>query len=227
MEISKSDIVAKIRTAIDDILPNASDSFASDTDAELWQATQHAVQSLLETAPLNMLAPKNYASHYGINSEDHVINNDGSGYLVVDQLYSVSTPSPGYLEVKKGVNFLRFVSLKLTSWKGGVTELIEPGGDKALRQSSMWGRGSATKPCAMLDYVDNYLVLRYWTAGKENGVYDHSISDFSVIAQSLMNGTVITCDLRDNAERQIIYQAAAIFFEGKKESEIADKFRNI
>ena len=57
MNISKSDIVSNIRTAIDDIVPTATDSFTSDTDTELWQATQHAVGQLLEELPLEKLQP--------------------------------------------------------------------------------------------------------------------------------------------------------------------------
>ena len=52
MQISKTDIIAKIRRAIDDIVPTATDSFTNDTDAELWQATSQAVQALLEELPL-------------------------------------------------------------------------------------------------------------------------------------------------------------------------------
>lgn len=54
MNITKSDIVAKIRTAIDDIL-SVSDSFSADTDNELWQAAWHAVESLQETLPLSLI----------------------------------------------------------------------------------------------------------------------------------------------------------------------------
>lgn len=209
MNITKSDIVAKIRTAIDDIL-SVSDSFSADTDNELWQAAWHAVESLQETLPLDMLIPKSDVTYYA-NGQHQTTNTDGSGYLSLED------------------DFVRFVALSLSSWNGRVvTELLEPGSDEALRQTNKWGRGTATKPRAMLDHdASGNKILRYWSAGIVNNQYDHSVAIINYIPKANMSGTTINSALRDIAERQVIYQAAAIFFEGKKESELADKFRNL
>lgn len=209
MNITKSDIVAKIRTAIDDIL-SVSDSFSADTDNELWQAAWHAVESLQETLPLDMLIPKSDVTYYA-NGQHQTTNSDGSGYLSLED------------------DFVRFVALSLSSWNGRiVTDLLEPGSDDALRQTNKWGRGTATKPRVMLDHdASGNKILRYWSAGKVNSQYDHSVAIINYIPKATMSGTTINSALRDIAERQVIYQAAAIFFEGKKEPELADKFRNL
>lgn len=212
MEIEREDIIAKIRTAIDDIVPTAADSFTDDTDAELWQATWHAVQELLLELPLDMLEPS------AMTSPTATGNSDGSGYITL------------------GDDFLRFVSLQLSNWLRPVTELMEPGSNEALSQTSKWGRGTPDKPRAMLDYgTDGSLILRYWTAGKSGGAYVHTISSLNYIPKAQQEEDVqtesttytITCALKDIAEPLVINHAAAIFFEGKKEPEIAEKFRNM
>lgn len=226
MEIEREDIIAKIRTAIDDIVPSAADSFTEDTDAELWQATWHAVQALLMELPLDMLLP---ASMLPLNPTNptspntptppyQIPNADGSGSIVLSD------------------DFLRFVSLQLSNWLRPVTELMEPGSNEALSQTSKWGRGTPDKPRAMLDYgTDGSLILRYWTAGKSGGAYVHTISSLNYIPKAQQEEDVqtesttytITCALKDIAEPLVINHAAAIFFEGKKEPEIAEKFRNM
>ena len=215
MDIEKSVIIGKIRTAIDDIAPSVTDSFTDDTNTELWQATWHAVQALLLELPLDMLEPSAMANPTITG------NTDGSGKITLDD------------------NFLRFVSLQLSGWLRPVTELMEPGSNEALSQTSKWGRGTPEKPRAMLDYDDDgSLIIRYWTAGKDNGTYDHTISILNYIPMAeqvttQQQGQVtpavpyITCVLKDTAEPLVINRAAAIFFEGKKEPETAEKFRNM
>lgn len=212
MEIEREDIIAKIRTAIDDIVPTATDSFTDDTDTELWQATWHAVQALLLELPLDMLEP---SSMLPVNATG---NSDGSGYILLDD------------------NYLRFVSFQLSGWLRPVTELMEPGSDEALSQTSKWGRGTPEKPRAMIDYgADGSRILRYWTAGKDNGSYVHTVSILNYIPKAQMEEDTqndsttytITCVLKDTAEPIVINHAAAVFFEGKKEPGIAEKFRNM
>ena len=199
MEITKSVIVTKIRTAIDDILPTASDSFSADTDAELYQATFHAVQALLEELPLEMLDP----SHKEEFGGDHTSYEDKSG------------------EIKLPSDFLRFVSFRLNSWSHAVTELIEPGSDEEKRQSSKWSRGTVSKPRVMIAHgTDGALKLYYWVAGDNS-----AIKEFNYIPQAASTDTKITCALKDYTERMVIYRAASLFFEAKKENDIAEKFK--
>ena len=205
MIISKTDIIAKIRKAIDDIAPSATDSFSDNTDEELWQAAFHAVQALEGEMPIEMMAVKAQTSPTATGSAD------GSGIISL------------------AADFLRFVSLKLTTWAGPVYNLIEPGSDDEMRQRSAWGRGSASKPKVLLEYdtTNDVFRLKYWLAGKTSGSYDHTIESLYYIPKAIQSATSITTALKDTAEKSVIYQAAAIFFEGKKEPDTADKFRNI
>lgn len=192
MNITKTDIVEKIRTAIDDIVPEAEDSFTNDTDTELWQATFHAVQSLLDELPLRLLQPKASAS----SATD---NDDGGSSVTLDS------------------DFLRFVDVRLSGWKGVLTVLMDPDSDDARRQRSPWSRGSAEKPKAMLDYNSSgALTLYCWPSGNR--------AILNYIPKATRSNSLITCAIRDEAERFIVFRAAAIFFEGKKETEIAEKF---
>lgn len=221
MEIERDDIIAKIRTAIDDIVPTATDSFTDDTDAELWQATWHAVQALLLELPLDMLEPSSMLPLSAATPPVppyQTTNTDGSGSIVLSD------------------DFLRFVSLQLSNWLRPATELMEPGSDEALSQTSKWSRGTPEKPRAMIDYgADGSQILRYWTAGKSGGSYVHTVSILNYIPKAQMEEDTqnesttytITCALKDTAEPLVINHAAAIFFEGKKEPDIAEKFRNM
>lgn len=194
MTITKTDIVGKIRTAIDDIVPAAADSFTNDTDKELWQATYHAVQSLLEELPLRLLLPK-------ASSASAVATSDGGSTITLDS------------------DFLKFVEVRLNTWKGTLSELMDPDSEEARRQRSPWSRGTAEKPKAMLDYsASGALTLYCWPTGTR------TILNYIPKASKNVADTEISCAIRDEAERYIIYRAASIFFEGKKETDLASKF---
>jgi len=198
MEITKGNIISEIRHAIDDIAPSITDSFTDNTDDELWQAVQHAVGSLLMELPIDLLEP--------VLQENPVIrSNDWDGYIMLDD------------------DFLRFVSLDVGGWIHPVYELIEPGSDEEKRQSSSWGRATEEKPKAMLTYYpeDGKRCLRYW--GTNNPVVNHLLY---IPMYSVENGT-ISCALKEAAKPMVIYRSAAIFFEGKKDSDTADKFKNL
>lgn len=198
MTINKSDIVAAIRKAIDDIAPATSDSFTNNTNDELWQATCQAVQALLMELPLELLQPKAGSQTPGTA--------DNATTVVIDDL-------------------VRFVNVRLSGWTGPVSELMEPDSDEAKRQRSAWSRGSASKPRVMLlqtksgsDVVAKS-TLYCWPSG--------TVTQLNYIPTATITTTSITCAIREEAQRLIIYRAASIFFEGKKEPETAEKFRNL
>ena len=204
MIISKSDIVGKIRTAIDDIVPTAQDSFTADTDSELWQATKHAVEQLLLELPVELLEPQPQ------DSPSATAGSDGQG------------------TIRLADDYLRFIALKLTTWRSPVYVLLEQGSEEEIRQRTSWGRGTPEKPRAMQDSdAEGHLILRYWTAGKSGDSYDHSIELLNYIPIPAITSSQITCALRPVAEKAVIYRAASIFFEGKKEADTAEKFRNL
>lgn len=200
MIISKNDIVAKIRTAIDDVTPTASDSFTDNTDNELWQAAQHAAQALLEELPFDMLD------------------------ISVDSLTGTADSDRGSMYSKVDSSFLRFVSIDITGTSGVLNELIEPGSNEAKMQRSPWSRGSNTKPKAMLDHdnTDGARIIVWWPGDSAN-----SKATLRYIPEATITSSSIDCAVRSEAERMVIYRAAAIFFEGKKEPETAEKFKNI
>ena len=192
MNIAKTDIIAKIRKAIDDVVPTATDSFTTDTDNELWQATFQAVQALLEELPLRMMNPS-------------------SGNL------STSTTQDCGSDIVLPAGFLRFVDVRLSGWAGPLSELMEPDSDDAKRQRSPWSRGTAEKPKAMIHHnASAALIMSCWPSG--------SISVLNYIPKAEATATTVTCALKDETERLVIFRAAAIFFEGKKEPETAAKF---
>ena len=209
MLITRAAILPKIRTAIDDIKPSdVEDSFAQNTDDELWQATFHAVEELSLELPLNLL-DVSIKSLTGVYDSSRV---HSYGVLPDD--------------------YLRFVSLDIEGCAGVLFELIESGSEAEKMQRSVWTRATATKPKAMPDHDEQGNKVVVWWPGGDG----HDSAELGYIATPALVNTAteeittvpaIVCSLRDEAERLVIWRAASIFFEGKKESEIADKFRNI
>lgn len=222
--IYRNDIIAKIRRAIDDIVPSATDSFTDDTNDELWQAVEHAVEQLLMELPADALIPEDGSALTVTQGPD------GTGYisLPADSPQDPSSPS-----------FLRFISLKFSTWLSPVYTLIEPGSDEQMRQRSSWGRGTPEKPRAMLDGTEDSPILRFWSVGKTGNPpsYDYTVEILNYIPMPTVNPAStdpqsptdanIVCALKPVAVKAVIYRAASIFFDGKKEPETADKFRNI
>ena len=199
MNIGKADIVAKIRTAIDDIAPSVADSFAADVDKELWQAVKHAATELSAELPINLLDAN------------------------VESLQGTVDDARGFAYGKLPAGYLRFVSIDITGTSGILCELIEPGSDAEKMQRSPWSRGSSTKPKAMLDHDENGKKVIVWWPGDS----EHNSAQLTYVKAPKEENNAIYCAIREEAEHLIIYRAASIFFEGKKEGAIADRFRNL
>ena len=197
-----SSLREKVRKAIDDIAPNAVDDFGTDANAEIDQALLHAAISLSRSLPLELIVPTITSTQTTGNREE-----DGSGY--------VELPS----------DYLRFVSLTVNGWKGSVEELMERGSEAEKMQRSIWSRGSATKPKAMLDATISAPtikeVIRFWPSTTTNTatlVYIKTASESS--------GSLV-CAIRDECEKNIIYLACSLFMEGKKENVLAEAFAKL
>jgi hypothetical protein len=221
MDIDKENIIGKIRTAIDDIAPDVSDSFTDDVDAELWQAVYHAAIALSEELPIQLL--------------------DAS----VEKLTGTVDTARGFAYGKLPENYLRFVSVDIAGTAGILTELIEPGSDMEKMQRSPWSRGTATKPKAMMDHDEKGDKVLVWWPGNDthgnaqltyiavpslgNGktVADNEAQETEVADNEAQEAEVLSCAIRNEAERLVVYRAASIFFDGKKESDLADRFRNV
>jgi len=214
MQATIQSLIEKVRIALDEILPeDEADGFTANADTEIAQALQTAIMQLSKEASPDMLEPKVLK---GDLTPAQVKNDDGTGYIILPP------------------DFLRLMELKLTSWSSSVWELMDPTSDEARRQASRWGRGTPQKPKAMesQDRAGNK-ILRYWTAGRfanndgreVKAIYDHRIETFAYIGTPELSsdGSVIDCNLKDEAERSIIYRAAGIYLESKKEAELADR----
>lgn len=196
--ISRGDIITRIRTAIDDILPNVEDSFSANTDAEMWQAAQDAAIELSMELPINLLDV----------SESHDAGNLSGN--VSEQTGSILLPE----------NYLRFISLSVGGWTSTLRNLMEPDGEEEKMQRSAWTRGTVSKPKAVLNFNSlGKRQLTFWPTG------DSYILEY--VAVPKVENDTITCSLRAEAVRLLAWRAASIFFEGKKEEQIAEKFRNL
>jgi hypothetical protein len=75
----------------------------------------------------------------------------------------------------------------------------------------------------MIGYDDEGQKTIYWWPGNTTATLTYiAIPELAEAA-----APHIVCAIRPEAEKEIVYRAASIFFEGKKEGEIAEKFRNL
>ena len=209
MTITKTDIIAKIRKAIDDIVPSGvTDSFEGDVDAELWQAVQQAAIQLSLELPLDLL--------------------NGS----IKELDGTVDSARGFAYDKVGDDYLRFVYLDVVNTVGIIRELMEAGSDEEKMQRSPWSRGTSTKPKAMLDLDERGKKVIVWWPGDATHksaelAYIATPEVFNEATEKVTTVPAIVCSIRSEAEQQVIFRAASIFFEGKKEGAIADRFKNM
>ena len=206
MTILQGDIIGKIRTAIDDIAPSVADSFVTDVNSELWQAVEHASMELSMELPINLL---------DVSTE----NLNGTGTTI------------GCSLAKLPDDYLRFVSLGITGCSSIVRELMEPGSDEEKMQRSTWSMGTASKPKAMLDHTVNGKSIVWWPGGSSHNTAELRFIEVPTVVNQVtaevQSVPAIVCAIRPEAERLVIYRAASIFFEGKKEETIAEKFQSL
>lgn len=117
-------------------------------------------------------------------------------------------------------DFARFVSLDVQGWGGTLYELIEASSEAEKMQRSSWSRGTSTKPKAMLSHKGGQKAIIWWPIGTT----PVAISYIKIPTES---AGVMDCAIRQGAYRLLVYRAASIFFEGKKEDTIAEKFRSL
>lgn len=205
MTIDISSMIAKIRTAIDDVKGTVDDDFSTDADMELEQALHHGVEALLLELPPTLIEPT-------------VIKNTTTS---PEWSRSSGTMGDGYIVLP--ADFLRFLQIRVGGWKGTLYELIEAGSDEEKQQRSKWSRGTNTKPKAMLDTdADGKRIVRYWP-----GIASAELEELAYVPMWSEASGKITCALRKETEKNIIYRAASIYLEGKKEDALADRFKQL
>lgn len=217
-------LVGKVRIAIDEIVTDGfDDDFTIDADTEIRQALQYAMNQLLDEVSLESLTPVDLCDVVGDMDSVHEKFVDGSGQILLPN------------------NFLRLVSFKLRSWRLPVHEVLDPMSDEYKRQASVWGRGSCHKPrVVVMPSVGGYLRLIYWTAGRRSvpvtavgalpspsssTYYDHEIDHLQYIPSIMIDdeATTVESSLNGACEMLLVYRAAGIFLEGKKEGALAQR----
>lgn len=205
MNIDISKTIGEIRTAIDDIRGTVDDDFSTDTDEELKQALMHSVESLLMELPPTLIEPQAITNVTTNPEWSRHEGSNGDGYIVLPK------------------DFLRFLDIKIKTWLSSVYELIESGSDEEKMQRSKWSRATVEKPKAMLDTDKaGQRIVRYWPGNDEA-----ELELLTYVPAASKNNGVITCALREETKKNIIYRAASIFLEGKKEDKLADRFRQL
>ena len=116
------------------------------------------------------------------------------------------------------------------NWEGTVSELMEAGSEAEKQQRSTWSRGSRTKPKAMLDtdVISNEAkqILRYWPNVITDGQND-TLTMLVYVKTASVTNSQLSCALKAEAEKNLIYLASQIFLEGKKEHTAAEKFAQL
>ena len=205
MTIDISSMTAKIRTAIDDVKGTVDDDFSTDTDTELSQALHHGVEALLLELPPTLIEPTVIGATRSTPAWSRGTGTMGDGYIVLP------------------TDFLRFLQIRVGGWKGTLYELMDAGSDEEKQQRSTWSRGTNTKPKAMLDTdTAGKRIVRYWP-----GSASAELQELAYVPMWSESGGKITCALRSETEKNIIYRAASIFLEGKKEDALADRFKQL
>lgn len=205
MQINIQDMIGKVRVAIDEQVPVDTESdFTERLDEEIRHALRTACIQLCGELPLDMLLPTTLAN---TDIVSHVMNSDGTGMISIPH------------------NFLRLVKFKLNSWVQSVRQLTDPLSNEGRMQASPWTRGTPEKPKAMLGETRNgYRMMEYYTAGKVNDAYDHTVECFCYVGSPSEIGSTMDLPIKEDCIPLIIYRAAGIVMEGKQNGDLADRF---
>ena len=237
MRLKVADMVDRLHVIIDDVKrTDGDDDFSEDKDTELREALLTGAEQATGAAPRSVLVPKAVAAGLAIDGD---YDYDAAQTEYTDGHGAVMIPD----------DWLRLYELKLRSWSGTVTTLMDTDSDEAKMQASRWSRGTPQKPKAMLGYDDEgRRVVVYWTAGRYakygtalDSVYDHKIDRFLYVPKPDFETETTTITKEDGkteststeylniplaeaCEKAVLYRAAGVFMEAKKESTLADRF---
>lgn len=209
MIINKTDIIKKVRIAIDEIMPESAqtiDTFRDDLDAEIWQAVRIAAEQLSLELPRELLQP--------VSVEDVTVEGgtvDGDRYVSVD-----------------ASKYLALYELRMSDWKMSVTSTFMPGGDEEMQQLTKWTRGTVWKPRVMEAVYGDKVRLYYWVSSA------NTVKRFSYVprpyfskSQGATADDQLTTGLQQSAESYIIYRAGRLVMTGKKETALAQEMEAI
>ncbi|MCH4241686.1 MAG: hypothetical protein LKF81_07255 [Prevotella sp.] len=226
MKEAVSDLIKKVRIAIDEITKGNDDDFVTDADTEIQNAIETSANQILLEAPDDFLLPVPVSTVVGDAANDY----DAAQTQYTDGHGSVVVPD----------DFLKLFEFRLKSWQSTVRELMKRGSEEVKMQASRWSRGTPQKPKAILtvDGEGNRIIM-YWTAGRYqypnsadlSYVYNHTIDVFTYIPKpEIIDVTsdqttepTLKAALNYAAEKNLIYRTASIFLEGKKEHNLSDR----
>ncbi len=195
MTITYSTFIAEVRKALNDIVGSGvTDDFVTNADSELILAIKTAVeQLLLELDVSRLIVAENTAAAMAQSEEGTV--------------HVVTLPT----------DFLRFVSVKLSSWIIPLFELTDPMSDKAKMQRSPWSRGSKEKPVCILGQTTTGSVLRlYGGDGTDSLLLSYIPSPTEVQSTPTTTPptyTGLTCNLQDSCKEAVVWRAASVFLD--------------
>lgn len=209
---SLSILIGKCRKAIDDIASSV-DVFVQGVDAELAQALEYAAVQLSMSLPEDWLLPSavTISEVSSIPSTrpaagQHYKDDLGRGYIVLPE------------------DYLRLLSLKLSSWPLSLNALTAVESDVFKRQATPWGWGTPEKPVAIVEKNRfGQDVLMYWTAASKSDSVEKCLYIPRPSLYSSSGADVLQSSLRAEAEMLLVYRACGLFLEGRKEGAVAER----
>lgn len=199
MTIEYCDILRDLHVALDEIIIGDAqdDDFATDMDTELRQAVNTAVEQLLGELD---------ESHIDLTNDTTVTATAGTGTHVI------TVPT----------NLLRFVAMRFNSWGSELRELTAPDSDKAKMQGCEFTRGTKWKPVA---------IMTTGASGKIIDVYGtvtgDTVTRFAYVPMPTVTNTTVTCALKSETLKCVMYRAAGIYLETHREGEAANKYYDL
>jgi hypothetical protein len=158
--MSADDIVSLVRTKIDEIGPNDSEMMSvdkddSDFDSIIKAVIPDAYRLVILGADQNLLE--------GTDDADK----EGTDGLTID------TDCVGTKKVPD--DFLRFVSVRLSSWKCAVHSLISEDSEEYRMQSDKWTCGNADNPVAALVWRNGKRYVEMYKAESVDDTLTHFV----------------------------------------------------
>ncbi len=198
MRIEYCDILRDLHIALDEVTGSDAkdDDFATDTDTELRQAVKTAIEQLLGEVPDDLI---DLAQGTSASKTFHAADNS--------------------CDIELPTNYLRFSSLRFSSWSVTLFTLTPPDSDKAKMQACKWTRGSKNKPVAIPTTKGAKKILSVFTVN--NG--SDAIDLFAYVPKPTYYNAYVECALHDEVYKVIVYRAAAIFLDTHRE-EAANKY---
>lgn len=162
--MGKEQLINKVKTRIDEV--SASGDAIVDVGVENTKPYDSIIEELLDESAMEVLLK---APFYRLNVTT------GSVSAVMDsndeKIGTITLPE----------NFVRLVSLKMTSWLQPVTAFALPGDAVAIKQSNKYIRGGVAKPVAVLYKTDAGYMAHYYSVPTKD---DHKVSEFLYIKKA-------------------------------------------